>query len=34
VCEGRGIFDNIRKSLLYLLAGNTGELAFYGSWGR
>ena len=25
--EGRGIFDNIRKSLLYLLAGNTGELA-------
>jgi Ca2+-transporting ATPase len=27
VREGRGIFDNIRKSLLYLLAGNTGELA-------
>ena len=26
VREGRGIFDNIRKSLLYLLAGNTGEL--------
>jgi Ca2+-transporting ATPase len=25
--EGRGIFDNIRKSLLYLLAGNAGELA-------
>jgi len=25
--EGRGIFDNIRKSLLYLLSGNTGELA-------
>jgi Ca2+-transporting ATPase len=25
--EGRGIFENIRKSLLYLLAGNTGELA-------
>jgi len=25
--EGRGIFDNIRKSLLYLLAGNSGELA-------
>jgi Ca2+-transporting ATPase len=24
--EGRGIFDNIRKSLLYLLGGNTGEL--------
>ena len=24
--EGRGIFDNIRKALLYLLAGNTGEL--------
>ncbi|MBI2897913.1 MAG: cation-translocating P-type ATPase [Deltaproteobacteria bacterium] len=27
VREGRGIFDNIRKSLVYLLAGNTGELA-------
>jgi Ca2+-transporting ATPase len=27
VREGRGIFENIRKSLLYLLAGNTGELA-------
>jgi Ca2+-transporting ATPase len=26
VQEGRGIFDNIRKSLVYLLAGNTGEL--------
>jgi Ca2+-transporting ATPase len=26
VREGRGIFDNIRKSLVYLLAGNTGEL--------
>ena len=25
--EGRGIFDNIRKSLLYLLGGNAGELA-------
>ena len=25
--EGRGIFDNIRKSLVYLLAGNAGELA-------
>lgn len=24
--EGRGIYDNIRKSLQYLLAGNTGEL--------
>ena len=24
--EGRGIFDNIRKTLQYLLAGNTGEL--------
>jgi Ca2+-transporting ATPase len=27
VREGRGIFENIRKSLLYLLGGNTGELA-------
>ena len=26
VREGRGIFDNIRKTLVYLLAGNTGEL--------
>jgi len=26
VAEGRGIFDNIRKSLVYLLAGNTAEL--------
>ena len=26
VREGRGVFDNIRKTLLYLLAGNTGEL--------
>ncbi len=26
VREGRGIFDNIRKALVYLLAGNTGEL--------
>jgi len=26
VREGRGIFDNIRKSLTYLLSGNTGEL--------
>jgi Ca2+-transporting ATPase len=25
--EGRGIFDNIRKALVYLLAGNTAELA-------
>jgi Ca2+-transporting ATPase len=24
--EGRGIFENIRKALVYLLAGNTGEL--------
>ncbi|MBK7857838.1 MAG: cation-translocating P-type ATPase [Archangiaceae bacterium] len=27
VREGRGIFDNIRKSLVYLLSGNTAELA-------
>ncbi|MBX7098154.1 MAG: cation-translocating P-type ATPase [Myxococcaceae bacterium] len=27
VREGRGIFDNIRKALVYLLAGNTSELA-------
>jgi P-type Ca2+ transporter type 2C len=27
VREGRGIFDNIRKTLVYLLAGNTSELA-------
>jgi Ca2+-transporting ATPase len=26
VREGRGIFDNIRKALIYLLAGNAGEL--------
>jgi Ca2+-transporting ATPase len=26
VREGRGIFENIRKTLVYLLAGNTGEL--------
>ena len=26
VQEGRGIFDNIRKALVYLLAGNTGKL--------
>ena len=26
VREGRGVFDNIRKSLVYLLSGNTGEL--------
>ncbi|MES1174964.1 MAG: cation-translocating P-type ATPase [Myxococcales bacterium] len=26
VREGRGIFDNIRKALVYLLAGNAGEL--------
>jgi Ca2+-transporting ATPase len=25
--EGRGIYDNIRKTLVYLLTGNTGELA-------
>ena len=24
--EGRGVFDNIRKTLVYLLAGNAGEL--------
>ncbi|HTM44213.1 MAG TPA: cation transporting ATPase C-terminal domain-containing protein, partial [Polyangiaceae bacterium] len=24
--QGRGIFDNIRKALVYLLAGNAGEL--------
>ncbi len=24
--EGRGIYDNIKKTLLYLLSGNTGEL--------
>jgi Ca2+-transporting ATPase len=28
--EGRGIYDNIRKSLQYLLAGNTGELLLVG----
>lgn len=27
VREGRGIFDNIRKTVIYLLAGNAGELA-------
>ncbi len=27
VREGRGIFDNIRKALVYLLSGNAGELA-------
>ena len=27
VREGRGIYDNIRKALVYLLAGNAGELA-------
>ncbi len=26
VAEGRGIYNNIRKTLQYLLAGNTGEL--------
>jgi Ca2+-transporting ATPase len=26
VREGRGIFDNIRKTLVYLLSGNAGEL--------
>ena len=25
--EGRGIFDNIRKTIVYLLAGNVAELA-------
>ena len=27
VHEGRGIYDNIQKTLVYLLAGNVGELA-------
>jgi Ca2+-transporting ATPase len=27
VSEGRGVYDNIRKTLVYLLAGNTSELA-------
>src|SRR6185436_13869768 len=27
VREGRGIFDNIRKTLVYLLTGNAAELA-------
>jgi P-type Ca2+ transporter type 2C len=27
IAEGRGIFDNIRKTLVYLLSGNTAELA-------
>ena len=27
VREGRGIFDNIRKALVYLLSGNAGELS-------
>jgi P-type Ca2+ transporter type 2C len=26
VAEGRGIYDNVRKTLRYLLAGNSGEL--------
>lgn len=26
--EGRGVYDNIRKTLQYLLAGSTGELLF------
>jgi Ca2+-transporting ATPase len=26
VREGRGVYDNIRKTLVYLLAGNSGEL--------
>jgi Ca2+-transporting ATPase len=29
--EGRGIYDNIRKTLQYLLAGNTGELLLMAS---
>ncbi len=28
VREGRGVYDNIQKALVYLLAGNIGELAF------
>jgi P-type Ca2+ transporter type 2C len=37
VREGRGIFDNIRKALVYLLSGNTAELtvmlfAALGGW--
>jgi Ca2+-transporting ATPase len=37
VREGRGIFDNIRKTLVYLLSGNTAELtvmliAALGGW--
>src|SRR4029434_11266042 len=31
--EGRGIYDNIRKTLQYLLAGNTGELQLMTLWG-
>ncbi len=27
VREGRAIFDNIQKTLVYLLAGNAGELS-------
>jgi len=27
IAEGRGIFDNIRKTLVFLLTGNVGELA-------
>jgi Ca2+-transporting ATPase len=28
--EGRGVYDNIRKTLLYLLSGNAGELLLVG----
>ena len=33
VREGRGIFDNIRKTLVYLLAGNAAELAGHAGGG-
>ncbi len=29
--EGRGIYENIRKTLIYLLAGNCGEILFMGA---